>query len=280
MEGDAWRAGATGKLLWGRRERDDAALRGLGDVRFGGEAGAFVEVYPLSWLRARAELRRGFLAHDAPMGDVKLDAFARIGERWIVAAGPRLSLAGGDHQRTYFGVDARQSAASGLPVFRPEGGVLSFGVAAQVTYQWTARLETTAYASANRLTGDAARSPLVTQRGSRDQFGAGVSTAGPSTRGFERVRRPSFAEAFDQAEFTQPVFAVFSSPFGTWNAVRRVPGNHWPQTQAPSCLMSCVSGCMIPTSSCGRMRATILWLVDGPSRRATKPSGVRLTAQA
>jgi outer membrane protein len=184
VEGDAWRAGATGKLLWQRRERDDAALRGLGDARFGGEAGAFVEIYPLSWLRARAELRRGFLAHDAPMGDLKLDAFARVGERWIVAAGPRLSLAGGDHQRTYFGVDARQSAASGLPVFRPEGGVLSYGVAAQVTYQWTARLETTAYASANRLAGDAARSPLVTQRASRDQFGAGVSTRWTFDTGF------------------------------------------------------------------------------------------------
>lgn len=183
-EGGNWRAGATGKVLWQRRDGADGALRGLGDVRFGAEVGGFAEIYPTSWLRARAELRRGFFAHDAVMGDLKLDAFARLGDSWIVAAGPRLSLAGGDHQRTYFGVTPAQSVASGLNVFRPEGGVLSYGAAAQVTYQWTPRLETTAYMQASRLAGDAARSPLVTQRGSRDQFGAGVSTRWSFDTGF------------------------------------------------------------------------------------------------
>ena len=176
VEGANWRAGATGKLLWPRRESSDNALRGLGDARFGFEAGAFAEIYPLSWLRARAELRRGFLAHDAVMGDLKLDAFTRLGESWIVAAGPRLALAGGDHQRTYFGVTPQQSAASGLPAYQPRGGVLSYGAAAQVTYQWNDRLETMAYAEVNRLVGDAAKAPLVTQRGSRDQLGVGLST--------------------------------------------------------------------------------------------------------
>jgi MipA family protein len=184
LEGDAWRAGVTGKLLWERRERSDSALRGLGDVRFGGEAGAFAEVYPLSWLRARAELRRGILAHEAMTGDLKLDAFTRVGSNWILAAGPRLSLAGGDQLRTYFGVTPLQSVASGLPAFRPEGGVLSYGAAAQATYQWSARLESTVYAQASRLAGDAARSPLVTQRGSRDQFSAGVSTRYTFDTGF------------------------------------------------------------------------------------------------
>ncbi len=184
IEGSNWRTGLTGKLLWQRRERDDNALKGLGDVRFGLEAGAFAEYYPLSWLRARAELRRGFFAHDAIMGDLKLDAFTRVGESWILAAGPRLSLAGGDHQRTYFGVTPQQSAASGLRAYEPKGGTLSYGAAAQVTYQWTSRLESTAYATANRLVGDAAQSPLVTQRGSRNQFGAGVSTRWTFDTGF------------------------------------------------------------------------------------------------
>ncbi len=174
--GANWRAGVTGRALWQRRERDDHALKGLGDIGFGFEAGGFAEYYPLSWLRARAELRRGFIAHDALMGDLKLDAFAKLGDNWIAAAGPRLSLAAGDYQRTYFGVTPQQSAASGLPNFQPKGGILSYGAAAQVTYRWTPRLESTAYATANRLVGDAAESPLVTERGSRNQFGAGVST--------------------------------------------------------------------------------------------------------
>lgn len=177
VEGDYWRAGVAGKVLWGRNESSHAALRGLGDTRFGGEIGGFAEVYPLSWLRARAELRHGVFAHDALTGDLKLDAFTKVGDSWTLSVGPRLSFAGRDYTQTYFGVDAGQSVRSGLPVHKAADGLVSFGATAQVAYQWNARLRSTAYAQAIRLANDAARSPLVIQRGSRDQFGVGVSTS-------------------------------------------------------------------------------------------------------
>ncbi len=176
VEGDIWRAGVAGKLLWGRNASSHTELRGLGDTRFGGEIGGFAEIYPLSWLRARVELRHGIFAHDALMGDLKLDAFTRLGERWTLSAGPRLALAGRDFTQTYLGVTYEQSLRSGLPQFKAADGVLSYGAAAQVAYQWTPRLESTAYVQANRLAGDAAKSPLVTQRGTRDQLSVGVST--------------------------------------------------------------------------------------------------------
>jgi len=176
VEGDFWRAGVAGKLLWARNDGSYKELRGLGDTRFGGELGAFAEIYPLSWLRARAELRHGIVAHDALMGDLKLDAFTKLGERWTVSAGPRLSFAGRDFTQTYLGVNFQQSLLSGLPQFKASDGIVSYGAAAQIGYQWTPRLETTAYVQANRLVGDAAKSPLVTQRGTRDQLSVGVST--------------------------------------------------------------------------------------------------------
>lgn len=175
LEGDNWRAGPAGRLLWERRESTDSALRGLGNVGFGAELGGFAEFYPLPWLRARGELRHGIGAHHALMGDVKLDAFSRLGERWIVSFGPRLSLAGRDFTQTYLGVNAGQSAASGLPQFRPGGGVVSYGATAQVTYQWNARLESSAFVQVSRLAGDAAKSPLVTRRGSPNQLTLGTA---------------------------------------------------------------------------------------------------------
>lgn len=175
IEGDNWRAGVAGRLLWERRASDHSELRGLGNVRFGGEIGGFAEFYPMSWLRARGEIRQGLFAHDALMGDIKLDAFTRLGERWIVSAGPRLSFAGRDFTQTYLGVTAQQSAQSGLPAYKPGHGLLSYGGAAQVTYQWTPRLETSAFVQATRLAGDASNSPLVKQKGSANQFSLGSS---------------------------------------------------------------------------------------------------------
>jgi outer membrane protein len=175
IEGDNWRAGVAGKLLWERRALDHSELLGLGNVRFGGEIGGFAEFYPLPWLRARGELRHGVSAHEALMGDLKLDAFTRLDERWIVSAGPRVSFAGRDFTQTYLGVTPQQSLQSGLPVFKAGHGLLSYGAAAQVTYKWTSRLESSVFLQASRLAGDAAESPLVKQRGSPNQFSVGSS---------------------------------------------------------------------------------------------------------
>jgi MipA family protein len=176
VDGDFWRAGLTGKILRERKESSDSDLRGLGNVRFGGEVGGFAEIYPMSWLRARAEIRHGISAHDALMGDLKLDAFTRLYDRWTLSAGPRVSFAQRDFTQTYLGVTYEQSLRSGLPQYKASDGLLSYGASAQVSYQWTPRIETTAYVQASRLAGDAAKSPLVTQRGTRDQLSVGVST--------------------------------------------------------------------------------------------------------
>ena len=77
----------------------------------------------------------------------------------------------------YFSVDAAQSAASGLPVFDAKGGLHSVGVGTQLRYQITPQWEAHSYIEYQRLTGDAAASPLVAQRGSPNQttFSIGAS---------------------------------------------------------------------------------------------------------
>ena len=173
VEGNQWRAGVSGKLLWERRESSLSQLRGMGNVPFGGEVGAFVEVYPLSWLRARADLRHGIVAHQALVGELKLDAFTSFAGRWTLSAGPRLAFAGRDFTQTYLGVNAEQSLRTGLPQFKAQHGLISYGAATQLNYQWTPRIQTSVFAQYNRLTGDAAKSSFVMQRGSPNQFTIG-----------------------------------------------------------------------------------------------------------
>ena len=63
---------------------------------------------------------------------------------------------------------------SGLPVFEARGGLRSYGAGAQARYAWTPQWGTHLFVEYERLAGDAGNSPLVTQRGSRNQTQVGL----------------------------------------------------------------------------------------------------------
>ncbi|AMJ59859.1 MipA/OmpV family protein [Bosea sp. PAMC 26642] len=181
--GQGWRVGFSGNLLWERKASTNAALVTVPNVKFGAEAGGFVEFYPTSWLRARADLRRGFVAHDGLVADFKLDAFTRIADAWSFGIGPRMTVTSADYVRTYFGSIPGLAGTGGL-LQRFNSGVLSYGALAQATYNWSERLSTTAYVEYKHLVGDAARAPIVKTFGSRDSITLGISASYSFDLGF------------------------------------------------------------------------------------------------
>jgi outer membrane protein len=52
--------------------------------------------------------------------------------------------------------------------------VYSYGAGVQLRYDISTRWETYTYLEYERLTGDVANSPLIVQRGTRDQLSAGI----------------------------------------------------------------------------------------------------------
>ena len=72
------------------------------------------------------------------------------------------------------GVSA-QSAASGLSVYDPGGGLRAVGVGGAVTWKTTDRITTSLFGEYAQLQGPAAASSLVKERGSPNQFLLGVS---------------------------------------------------------------------------------------------------------
>jgi outer membrane protein len=78
----AIRAGVAGKLIWGRDSNDADETRGLSDVKMGGEAGLFAEVYPTDWMRVRGRL---FQALYLPQTDFPMRAGLPKKEPQIVA---------------------------------------------------------------------------------------------------------------------------------------------------------------------------------------------------
>lgn len=176
MDTGAFRAGPVGKIVFPRDADDADGLQGMDDVKWGLELGAFAEFYPTDWLRVRGELRQGVRAHEGIAGDIAVDAFNDVTETIRVSGGPRLSFASADYFDTYYGVDAEESAASGLAEYDPSGGLKSAGVGGAITWKATEKVTASLFGEYARLLGPAADSSLVKQRGSDNQFMVGMST--------------------------------------------------------------------------------------------------------
>jgi outer membrane protein len=171
----AIRAGIVGKFDPSRDSSDGSELKGLKKEKWGAELGGFVEVYPTDWLRARAELRQGIRSHSGLVADTAIDAFTDIAPNLRLSGGPRASFATSDYFNTYYGVNASESAASGLSRYNPGGGVKSIGVGGALTWQATENISASSFIEYSRLQGPAAGSSLVKERGDRNQLLIGVS---------------------------------------------------------------------------------------------------------
>jgi outer membrane protein len=171
------RAGPAGKLVSSRKASDYSELNGLGDVKTAFELGGFVEYYPVDWFRARVELREGVVGHHGTVADFSGDFIVPVIQQLTLSAGPRFTLESTQATSPYFGIDAVQAMASGLPVFNAKGGAHSYGAGAQVSYRINPQWEAHSYVEYERLLGDAAHSPLVTLRGSPNQTTVGVGAS-------------------------------------------------------------------------------------------------------
>lgn len=176
-ENDVIRTGLAGKLITGRDQDTSDDLKGLSEVKFGGEVGGFLDVYPSDNVRARAELRQGIRSHNGVVADLAVDAFTDITPQIRVSAGPRASYATAGFGRAYYGVDASEALASGLAPYTPASGWQSVGVGGAVTWKATPNIETSAFVEYKRMVGVAADSSLVQQKGSANQLLVGVSAA-------------------------------------------------------------------------------------------------------
>lgn len=146
----------------GRKETDSPALAGMGDIRL--------------TVRARLGVRWNVAKHWQISVGSSVDALNRVGgylveagvshtipldaqQRLILSAG--ISGAGDRHMQAWYGVTPAQSLASGYPVYTPREGLKDAGVGitwrTELGPQWAAF----AGASASRLLGGAADSPLT-----------------------------------------------------------------------------------------------------------------------
>ena len=171
--------GPAVQIAWPRYASSDTALNGLGNVNFAVQAGAFAEYWPAQWLRLRGEVRQGFGGETGVTGDLFVDAIVPAGQ-FRFSAGPRLTAQSTAAVSPYFSITPNQSMGStaaglpALPVYHADGGFYSYGAGSQVEYFFNQQWAAHGFVEYQRLTGSAADSPLVIQRGSPNQFTFGL----------------------------------------------------------------------------------------------------------
>ena len=172
VSSDGFKMGVTGKIQGKRKASDVGAA--VGDVKTTYELGGFAQYEWQDSFRLRAKVLKGLNGHDGVVGEVSADKIWRDGDKEVFSVGPRILLSDAKFQRAYFGVTPAVALATGLPVYRPGSGIYAVAAATGVTFALDNKWGLFGYGRYERLVGNAAKSPIVRQFGSRNQFSAGA----------------------------------------------------------------------------------------------------------
>ena len=170
-----WRFGAaiSGDIVTPRKESDDSHLRGLGDINRTARAGVFAS-YTYDWLSVRANVASDILnKKQGTVAGLEVEASYHPTDRLTLTAGPGITWADSRYMRTFFGVDAEQSARSGLPAFDPKNGISNVRFSVGANYKFDPHWSVGARFSAAKLRGGAADSP-ITEKASQNTTGVFV----------------------------------------------------------------------------------------------------------
>lgn len=155
------------------RSADDySELRGMTTIDPALELGAGI-AYTQPSYEVFADVRYGIGGHESAVGEIGMDLISRPMDNLTLSGGPRLFLGSDDYAQTYFGVTAAEAATSFFGSYEAEGGLLGTGVELRADYDLGGPWGLTGAVRYDRLTGDAADSP-ITALGSEDQVSASI----------------------------------------------------------------------------------------------------------
>jgi outer membrane scaffolding protein for murein synthesis (MipA/OmpV family) len=170
--------GVLTKVGAGRDESDNRAdLKGLGDIGTAVEVGGYTRLQlGRIWLNVSAgqDVAGG---HKGMVIDSSLGIALPLTSSLTANLSANTTWVSRKYMTRFFGITAAQSVASGLPEFAAESGLKSYGANLGLNYRLSQSWSLNAGAHYARLLNDAADSPLVRLRGSRNQVTSYVAVA-------------------------------------------------------------------------------------------------------
>jgi outer membrane protein len=156
-----------------RRATDDPILRGWGDIPGTARAGVFAG-YTRDWLSVRGSISDALAHHEGVLASLAVEAKYHATQRLTLSIGPEVTWANNQYAQTFFGISAAQSEIAGIAPYRAKSGVNTVGGSAGAAYMLTDHWSLGAHVSYGRLQGDAANSPVTTDKTQR-MYGAFVT---------------------------------------------------------------------------------------------------------
>jgi len=171
LRGDHYQVGVAMAYDLGRSEQKDLnSLRGLGDIGAAPVAKVFgtwvlSKKFPLI---LRTDVRQFIGGAEGAIGDAGVYMpLPGSSEKFVMFAGPSISIATHHYMQTLYGISPDQSLASGYPVYDPHAGTSAAGVGFSatrfVTQHWLLNLD----AAISQIRGSASHSPLIEERTQR-----------------------------------------------------------------------------------------------------------------
>lgn len=178
-------AGPIVRYNMGRKNVKDDVVDLLPEVDGSIELGGFIGAgLPLSFLGGSSDaILFGKIAgiqgldggHEGFVWEGSLGLLAPVGEKLTVISVLSSSYMSSDYADSFFSVSPAGAAASGLASYNADAGIKDVSVSLIGRYKWDDNWSTTFIGSYSHLVGDAAKSPIVDDRGSRAQIFAGIS---------------------------------------------------------------------------------------------------------
>lgn len=160
--------GGEASLLFGQNERIAQLPAGFGNIPATPELGA-VGGFEVQAFQVEGRVRRAIAGHGGATADVAaslrlpLPGTLRSGRPTIIAIGPQASWGDRKYAQRFFGIDPDRAQRTGLRRYDPADALTYGGSVAVIQPLWR-QLTFVGVGSVSRLTGDAARSPIVRAR--------------------------------------------------------------------------------------------------------------------
>jgi outer membrane protein len=148
-----------------RRASDAPVLNGWGDIS-GTAHGTLSASYSESWFSIHGSVSAAG-HHEGVQATLGADLKYRPTQQLTLSIGPQVTFTNSQYAMTYFGVNSAQSEIAGIAPYRARGGVNSIGAAALANYQLTKHWSVAAFVNYGVLQGDAANSPVTTDKTQR-----------------------------------------------------------------------------------------------------------------
>lgn len=151
-------------LVKPRKASDDDHLRGLPDIDATAHATLFAS-YNLDWLSLVGAVSQDVAGkHEGATASLDLLGKYSPINGLTLTAGPGITWGSAQYNQTYFGVNAEDSARSGLPTYTPGAGVAAVRVTAGASYVLNKHWNLGARVVASKLPGAVGNSPVVQKK--------------------------------------------------------------------------------------------------------------------